>query len=466
MSSISQSREVSEAMQQVLIERAKQVERSTGFVQRSSAVLDGPMFVQTTTLTWMHQADAGYTALQQTAASLGANVSQQAIEQRFSSASVALLREVWQAGIGQLLSSEPSSVELLSRFAGVYLQDGTVISLPDGLQEQWPSGGPEGQQAGMRVQVRMQMQTGQLAGMWVQPTQEAERSGEAISTPLPQGSLFLADSGYFTLQGMRERSQAGQFFLTQAKASVRLRDERGLWWDLPRFLSKQPEGEVDVRVVLGKREQVPVRLIAVRLSEEQANRRRARAGACITHPPKGCQAQRVGEPKSQGQRQGKQKHKRVSPARLRLADWTILVTNVPQEQVSVQEALVLARYRWQLELFWKLWKQEGKVDTWRSQKAERIETEIFAKLVGLLLTHWLTLIGCWASPTRSLVKAKQVVEWMTPCVALALAGVVSLEVVVQRTGQIMESGCQVDTRRHRPSAGQLIQHPKLIKGLG
>lgn len=70
------------------------MERSTGFVQRSTAVLDGLLFAQTTVLTWMHEADAGYSALQRTAASLGIQVSQQAIEQRFSPASVALLREV------------------------------------------------------------------------------------------------------------------------------------------------------------------------------------------------------------------------------------------------------------------------------------------------------------------------------------------------------------------------------------
>ena len=464
MSSISQGHEVSEAIEEMLLERAKQVERSTGFVQRSTAVLDGPTFVQTTTMTWMQDADAGYAGLQHTAASLGVGVSRQAIEQRFSQTSVALMREVWQTGIGLLIGSEPSSVALLSRFRGVYLQDGTVISLPDALQQSWPGSEHEGQHAGMRVQVRMEMQTGQLAGMWVQPTKEAERSGDPMSLPLPDGSLFIGDTGYFTLKGMRQHSEAGQGYLTQAKASVQVRGEQGVWYDLLSFLRGQPEGEVDVQVLMGKREQVPVRLIAVRLNEEQAEKRRARAGASITHPPKGSQARKVGERKPKEQRRGKQKHKKVSAARLRLSDWTILVTNVPMQQMSVDEALVLARYRWQIELYWKLWKQKGKVDTWQSQKAERIETEVFAKLIGLLITHWLMLIGCWSEPSRSMVKAKQVVEWMTPCVALAFAGLVSLEVVVQRTAAMMDgSGCRVDTRRHRPNAGQLIQDPKLIR---
>ena len=141
-----------------------------------------------------------------------------------------------------------------------------------------------------------------------------------------------------------------------------------------------------------KREQVSVRLIGVRMSAEQAEQRRGRAGASIPHPPKGCQARRVGERQPKAQRQGKQKRKKVSQARLRLADWTILLTNVPAEQLSVDEALVLARYRWQIELYWKLCKQQTQVDTWRSHKAERIETELFAKLLGVLITHWLTTL--------------------------------------------------------------------------
>lgn len=49
---------------------------------------------------------------------------------------------------------------------------------------------------------------------------QAERSGEPISMPLPEGSLFVGDTGYFTLCGMRERTAAKQYFLTQAKQNL------------------------------------------------------------------------------------------------------------------------------------------------------------------------------------------------------------------------------------------------------
>jgi hypothetical protein len=134
--------------------------------------------------------------------------------------------------------------------------------------------------------------------------------------------------------------------------------------------------------------------------------------------------------------------------------------------LSIDEALVLARCRWQIELCWKLWKQVCKVDTWRSAKPYRILTEIYAKLLGCLITHWLTLLECWQAPNRSMVKARHVMQWMAPVLALGVAGVVPLEAMVQRTSHTMASGCTVNARRKRPAAYQLVDNPKLIRGLG
>ncbi len=463
MSSISQ---VSETMQTILTSRAKALERESGFVERSTAQLDGPIFSQTTVLTWMQTPQASYSQLRHTAASLGVHVSNQAIEQRFGQASVRLVRALLEETVGQVISSEASAPEVLARFNGVYLQDGTVISLPASLAQQWPGSGQAGQEAALRVQGRLDLGSGSLSGLWLQAAHEAERSGPAISTPLPVGSLFNADMGYFTLGEMRQRGKQGQYWVTQAKATLTLIDQRGQCWDLLSFLRAQPGDVVDVELFVGKRERLAVRLIAVRVSPEEAKRRRQRANERITHPPKGCQAPVPGKRKPKEQRQGKRKGKKVSAARLRLADWTILLTNVPQAQLSVQEALVLLRCRWQIELLWKLWKQHGQLDTWRSYKPERILTELYAKLLGLVITHWHVLLGCWQAPNRSLLKAKQVVEWMTPCLALALTGVVPVPTVVERTAQMMQTGCTINSRRTRPNTYQLLADPRLVGGLG
>lgn len=463
MSSITQ---VSESMQRILQQRAKEVERQTGFVQRASAQFDGPSFAHTTVLTWMHNADASYTQVRHTAASLGVQVSNQALEQRFSAASARLLHTLLQEAVAEVISSEARAPELLSRFNGVYLQDGTLISLPASLAQQWAGRGSQGQEAAVRVQAQLEWGSGCVSGLWLQEGREAERSGEPISTPLPAGSLFHADMGSFTLAERRERDKHKQSWLTQAKATLTIIDQAGWCWDLLSFLRAQSGDEVDVEVFVGKRERLPVRLMAVRVSAEEARRRRQGANGRITHRPKGCQAPLPGKRKPKAQRQGKRNGKKVSAARLRLAAWTLMLTNVPKELLSVQEALVLLRCRWQIELLWKLWKQHGKLDTWRSYKPERILTELYAKLLGLLITHWEGVVGCWQAPNRSLLKAKQVVQWMTPCLALALTGLVPVQTIVERTAQMMQTGCTINTRRKRPNTCQLLTDPRLVRGLG
>ena len=160
----------------------------------------------------------------------------------------------------------------------------------------------------------------------------------------------------------------------------------------------------------GKREQVPVRLIALRLPEEVIRRRKQRAKREVERRPRSKGVQRCGRrpkrgPGRQPRQRAKKRHK-VSASKQRQLEWLLVLTNVDGRMLSARQVVALMRLRWQIELFWKLWKQEGKIDTWRSSKPQRILTELYAKLLGLLLEHWVTLEGCWADPRRSLFKAQ------------------------------------------------------------
>lgn len=193
--------QVAEAMQTILTTRAQQVAQATTFVQRASAQLDGPIFVQTLVWCWMANAEASYTQLRHVAASLGVQVSNQAVEQRFGEASAALLKQLLAETVATVITQEEQTQELFSRFNGVYLQDGTVIGLPESLAAQWPGCGgstPEAGKSSLRVQARLDLASGGLHGPWVQAGRACERSGEAMSTPMPTGGLWNVDMGYFT----------------------------------------------------------------------------------------------------------------------------------------------------------------------------------------------------------------------------------------------------------------------------
>jgi hypothetical protein len=112
MSSISQ---VADALKRVLTTHAKERERESGFVQRSTAQLDGSIFAQTIVFGWMENAEASYPQLRHVAASLGVFLCSQAVEQRFGVESAVLLRELLQEAVGEVLWSEGSAPESSSK---------------------------------------------------------------------------------------------------------------------------------------------------------------------------------------------------------------------------------------------------------------------------------------------------------------------------------------------------------------
>jgi hypothetical protein len=455
---------LSQIFQHLLQDYPRQIEREVGFVQRNTAQLDGSRFVRTLVLGWMHEPQASYSQLTAVTNSLGTAVSPQALEQRFTPAAVRLLKAVFQEASLQAMTAECEQEvpELLGRFAGVYLQDGSVISLPEALAGTYPSTRTSRKPTGnssLRIQVRWEFSQGGIDGIWLQAGRDAEGKGVAQKLDLARGSLFVGDIGYLSAAEMKQRGTTS-YWLTPTRANTVLFDERGVRFDLVSFLQARGQsGWVDAQVQVGVKERLSCRLVAFQ-QEGQTGKKR-RHGAPKSR--KGVQRCLPGQTKYQkGQKERtRQKLIKSSPARQRLGKWIVLLTNLPQEKATREEVRVLMRVRWQEELLWKLWKQYAKLDTWRSEKAERIETEIYAKLIAVLIEHWLTIVGCWHNPKRSLRKAQQVCQWMSNGLSLALQGKMDLEELIGEILKPMQKGCRVDARRKKPSTYQYIARRSL-----
>ena len=142
---------------------------------------------------------------------------------------------------------------------------------------------------------------------------------------------------------------------------------------------------------------------------------------------------------------------------MRLADWTILLTDAPAKRLRFEEALVLLRERGPLELLYKLWKSEGMIDEWRTENPWRVLCELYAKLIGQVLPDFLIVLFAWHDPQRSLVKLARVVRDTSWLLMDALAGHRSMRSALQVIGRRMRSGCQMNKRKTRPNAAQLLE---------
>jgi Transposase DDE domain len=342
---------------------------------------------------------------------------------------------VLDAAVSQVLAAEPVAIPLLARFTEVIVQDSSVINLPADLVEVWRGcGGSNGQSpSALKTQVRFDVLTGALQVLAVDHGRTHDRRASVQQTPLPVGALRLSDLGYFSLSALRACGEQGAFFVTRMLSNTAVFDAAGTRVELGRLIVQGGPRGLDCRVRIGSTEKLAVRLLAVPVSQEVADQRRRRLAA-----------------------EGRRRGQTVSKASLALAAWTILVTNTTPEQLSLHEALVLSRVRWQIELLFKLWKQHGKVDDWRSAKPWRILTEVYAKLTAMVVQHWLFLVVFWAYPDRSLVQASATVRRFAILLACGLAGVIDLTVALDQIQRCLHRGCRINPRRKHPNTYQLL----------
>jgi Transposase DDE domain len=320
-------------IQKLLTDEARQAGFSSGFVRRRSK-LTAEAFVQCLTFGWLANPSASLQQLAQTASLCGADLSPQALDQRFTPASAACLKHVLEAAVAEVITADPVALPVLGRFTRVELIDSSIICLPDALLPVWRGcGGTRGHSAAVKVELGLDLLTGRLAGPHLHDGRTADSKGVLQGRALEPGSLRIADLAYFKLQRLQELSHQRVYWVSRFKAATSLSDDQGKPLRLLEYLRAQKQDRIEVRIRLGRTEQIACRLMAVRVSEAVASERRRRWRD---------KARRNGRP--------------IKAETLALADWTILITNVEAEKLSLQEALVMARARWQIELLFKLWK--------------------------------------------------------------------------------------------------------------
>lgn len=430
--------EIGQAIKSVLSVVGDKVARETGFTKRESK-LTGSKFAQAVVLGWLNKPEATLEELSQAAAAVGVTISAQGLDQRFSPEAAALLGQVLNAALSQIIAADPVAIPLLQRFNGVIVQDSSIISLPDALVQVWQGcGGSDGHHvSALKLQVRFDLLTGTLQGPLLEPGRANDRGSVLQAATLLPGALRIADLGYFSLDQLRAFDAGGAYFLTRFYLQTAIFDPERVPkapLALSILLEAALAGQVDLPVCIGTEEHLPVRLLAVRLPQEVADQRRRKL-----------------------RQEARDKGETPSQVRLTYADWTILVTNLPNDKLSLSEAMVLVRVRWQIELLFKLWKSHGKVDEWRTENPWRILCETYAKLTAMIIQHWLFLVGCWLYPNRSLVKAAQIVRSYAPMlVRLRRIGLIDIAVPIKQIQRCLAAGARLNRRRKQPNTYQLL----------
>jgi hypothetical protein len=426
--------QISQAMHNVLMDLADSLAKPTGFVKRQVKVT-GSQFASMLVFGWLSKPNATLEDLCQFGAAIGLTISPQALDQRFTEEAAGFLRRLLEALVENVISADPVAIAILQRFCGVFIEDSTIILLPDELKTEWVGFGGRvaTSEAAVKLQVRWDMLHGTLDGPFLLNARTHDRIAAEQNHPLPPGCLRIADLGYWKLETLAAQDKQDIYWLTRLPIQVVFHDESGQAWSVPGFFAQQRGDWVEMEVRVGAKHRLRARLLAIRVPLEVGEERRRRL-----------------------KEQARSKGQKVSQARLSVVDWTFFITNVPAEQLSLEEALVLARVRWQMELLFRLWKAHGKVDEWRSIKPWRILCELYAKLIGLVMQHWVFLAGSWYRHDRSFPKAARAIQAHAMSLLLAMRDRSRLAEAIGAACASLQVGCRTNRSVKRPRTWQLL----------
>jgi hypothetical protein len=349
--------------------RALQLAKETGWFQRQGKISPFQFLFSA----W-GQASARELTLDAQASTFTEPVSRQAVDQRYTPEAV----EFFKAAFAQILTQSlewkvdhPMTQALQKIFPAIRLFDSTHCPCSDSLAQLFPGFKGAGGSAGIKILLSYEYGASQLHPLAVLPANCSEQSlADTAQQQIGPGELGIMDKGFYRAAAFRQVQARGGYFLIPWHHQVTVWEENAqgecvqieVAAELKVSTAHQVQWE---KVELGQTEKSrlgPVRVVAYRLREEAANRRRARLReTCRT------------------------RGKTPSAQALELAGWLILVTNAPAALLPADSIAYLYRVRWQIELLFKQWKSVLRIHVLKSTNPNRVQCEIWARLINALL---------------------------------------------------------------------------------
>jgi hypothetical protein len=416
--------------------------KTTGLIKRRRK-FSACSLLQMLVLTLLKKPRAKLIDYQKTAAQLGVFVTQEAIDKRFSKELAAFLRGAIERALRPALVITGPRAKLLQEFTSVRIGDSTIVPLPDEFADEFPGCGGKSQsgRAAMKIQFLWDLLAGGILSLVIEPGSQSDAKSPIAQLAAPAGSLTIFDLGYFCLERFRRLGQGRAYWISRFQPGTSVYTIDGESLDLRRYLREHGgSGLVDIAILLGAAERLPCRLIAVRVPQEKANRRRQKAV------------------------EKAEKHGRV-PSReyLEMQDWNVFVTNCEADRLTWKEVIILYRARWQIELLFKLWKSHnGLAEHKPGASAVQKLAVIYAKLMAIIVQHWILIGTSWGNADRSLMKGAEVLEEWITSIADALGDRSRLTSVLEKAMAVIEAVARIKKRRANPSSFQLLETPELL----
>lgn len=365
-------------------ESCYQLARQHQFIQRNSSKIRGHEFVKALILPNQGLLEDSLNGLCERMRDFNpdADISASALAQRINTKSAerfmrAIFEKTLQNVREKLEKQHASLTGVLEHFNNVFIQDSTVFEINKKLSRFFPGTKRGGKKGGsscrsqMKIDLIHNFATGQIADAQIYEGKLPDQalSGKIMSM-LKAGDLVLRDLGYFKIEALKTIKTVGAYFLTRFPSHVKVYlncdDEKPE--SLAGYLNKHYKNRstIDLKVWISD-ERLEVRLIAYRVPREVVEERRRKAN-----------------------KSAKEMGRTLSNEKIALLDFSLFVCNIPVEMISSEVIGTIYRIRWEIELIFKSWKSQLKIDILKGVCLQRILCLIWSRLCMVIIVAHIT----------------------------------------------------------------------------
>lgn len=288
----------------------------------------------------------------------------------------------------------PLPIDIFQKFKSIQINDSSSWKVPAALKGFFPGYN----QAGCKIQLMLNYKTGTIQHVDLGPETNADQQySKSLANRLHKDDLIRFDLGFTIPEALSKINAQGAFFICRFNdATINIyRDDdlSSAKIDILMRLNSwpNPKAVYEIPCFVGNQNQrTKVRLLAVRVPPEVANRRRQKLHA-----------------------QSRKKGWAPQERSLKLCDWTLIMTSIPAEKgVTFQEIFALYAIRWTIEIFFKQFKSVLSIhQTYVKSNPHRLKAEILARsIIALFITYCFSLArsDLWRQAKREISFEKTV----------------------------------------------------------
>lgn len=276
--------------------------------------------------------------------------------------------------------------DILKPFKRVLIEDSTCFKLPNSLFDFFPGAHlPHGRKAGGRLQLRVDLKTHRYEAIAFQSYCQNDKSyADNILKSLCKGELIIRDLGYWSISIFEKICKQKAYFLSRLHLGAKVICPKTLQCiDLASFLRKQEQKDIhliDMQVLLGENYRLPVRLVAIKLTNDQAEKRRRMS------------------------KMQRHKNEQISQKANYLMSWNLFITNVNNKIWDAASVYHTYTLRWHIEIIFKCWKSNLNFNAFF--KYCNGKNPVKPEIIILLILTWLVLffMPCYNSCAKQIWK--------------------------------------------------------------